>query len=85
MKTKNKKNRFREFIRSLAVFMAVTSLLLLTVNYVGAQDLQSTLGELNEGVQLPGFGAGSDQSPGHSEASYQPGASGITSAIYFIV
>ncbi len=80
------KHKIRELCKSLAIFLTLVSCVLLMVHTVAAQDLQDTLGEVNKGALLPGFGSGADQGgPAHSNASYQPGASGITSALFFII
>ena len=42
--------------------------------------LTQTLDKINSESKLPGFSA-----TGHDEASYEPGASNITSAIFFVI
>ncbi|HMR01419.1 MAG TPA: pilin [Candidatus Gracilibacteria bacterium] len=46
----------------------------------GSGFLQNSLGQINEGANLPGF-----ETAGHAQASYAFGASNITSAIFYVV
>ena len=91
----------KHFLKSLIVYLSLTSVLLTFTLPVMAQDaetdadtgtgqssstvggsgsLQNSLGRINEGANLPVF-----ETAGHAQASYAPGASGITSAIFIAV
>lgn len=78
--TKTKKEMLKDFTKSFAIFGVIASLALLIASPVMAQSLSETLGQVSEGTNLPGF-----EAAGHSDASYEPGASNITSAIFMMV
>lgn len=80
MKKNTTTSLIKEFIQPFIIFVAVASLALLVTSPAMAQSLSETLGQINQGSDLPGF-----EASGHADASYQPGASNITSAIYMAV
>jgi hypothetical protein len=74
----NKKG-IKKIISSLFLFFVVASLALTVASPSFAQDINQTLEEINKQAQLPSF----TQNP-HGQASAEPGASNITSAILYL-
>lgn len=77
---KTKTSVIKNFIQPLLLFLVIASLVLLITSPALAQNLSETLGQVNKGANLPGF-----EAAGHADASYEPGASNITSVIYMAV
>jgi hypothetical protein len=90
MNTKNKKNTFLKTTAIPFLFYLIFASFALSVIQFASPDvalsqtleeeLKGTLGEITKTTKLPGF-----DTLGHADSSYEPGASGITSAILFIV
>lgn len=85
MFNKIKKSAVLEIFTSLTLFLIITSLILFMAGPVMAQsgsaeETLTTIGGAQGGEILPGF-----STTGHAEASYEQGASNITSAILFVV
>lgn len=79
MQNKNKK---LGLVKSFGLFLLILNLALLICVPAYAQDadLEGTLREIGGQTQLPSY-----EGTGHSESSYEEGASGITSAILYVV
>lgn len=74
------KSHLKEIVTSLMLFSLLLANILLFVTPVFAQNAASgTVSELGNQINLPSF------DKGHADASYEPGASNITSAILFAV
>jgi len=67
-------------IKSLLVYLAIASAVMLLAVPAFAQDLKGALEGIGNQVQLPSF-----QQAGHAQSSYEAGASNITSAILYAV
>lgn len=78
--TKTKRDMLKDFTKSFLLFGVIASLALLIASPVMAQNLSDTLGQVSSGTNLPGF-----EAAGHADASYEPGASNITSVIFMMV
>jgi len=80
----NKKGKIKDIVKSLILFMCIAVPVLTIIVPVLAQSgggmVEETLGEIAKPTKLPGFDTAS-----HADASYEYGASNITSAIYFTV
>lgn len=78
---KNKKIRnILKHVGSFALFLLITVVALQINDMASAQTVEDTLRQINQGADLPGFETGA-----HADASYEEGASNITSAILYIV
>jgi hypothetical protein len=77
MKNKNKK---LGLAKSFGLFLLVLNLALLICVPAYAQDIESAIREIGGQTELPSY-----ESIGHSEASYEEGAAGISSAILYVV
>lgn len=75
----NKKNII-SLAKSLAIYLAIVSAVMLFTVPAFAQTLGSELEKIGGQVQLPSF-----SQSGHADASYESGASNITSAILYAV
>ena len=75
---------YKKFFTSLLLFLTITSgLLLVKAQYnegVFAQSITDPLTKIEETTQLPTF-----DTQTHDKASIEPGASNISSAIYFVL
>ena len=74
-----KNTKIKEILKSLAIFAVIASIALMITTPALAQNVEETIGQIG---QQAGYNT---EQAGHSEASYEPGASTITSAIYFVV
>jgi len=77
---KTNKKKITGFLKSFFVFVALASLMLTLSEVSFAQSITDTIRDVGTPSSLPSFETG-----GHADASYEQGASGITSAILFIV
>lgn len=77
----NTKTKFTELIKGLALFICTASIVLTLIIPIvaNAQDIGEALGEIKKESQLPDF------SNTHDSASYEAGASNITSGILYVV
>ena len=73
-------NFFKEIIAPLGLFLFITSLILTVPLAIAADDASSFIRSVGEPTELPSY-----ETTGHAGASYQQGASNITSAILYAV
>jgi lysylphosphatidylglycerol synthetase-like protein (DUF2156 family) len=78
--TQKQKKIFKEIIKSMSLFLLVTTLVMYIAVPVFAQDINSALQTIGNKTSLPGY-----DTTGHANASYEPGANSITSAILYAV
>ncbi len=67
-----------QLLKALSIFLAMLTLMMGITMPAFGQTLHETLTQINDKAQLPGF-----DTAAHPDASYEPGASNITSAIFF--
>ncbi|MFH1228708.1 MAG: hypothetical protein V1701_12510, partial [Planctomycetota bacterium] len=75
----------KEIFKSLTIFLAIATIVLTVhspalAQVEGSGFVQQTLGEIAQPTKLPSF-----ETSSHAEASYEFGASNITSAIFYAV
>lgn len=73
-------SQIKEFLKSFTVFVVLASLALGLSQLASAQGVSDIIRDIGEPTDLPSFEAG-----GHADASIEPGAAGITSALLFTV
>lgn len=71
---------WKNFLAPLTLFAVTTSMLLMVFVPANAQDLSDTIRGIGDTSKLPSY-----ETTGHSNASIESGASGITSAILYVV
>ena len=71
---------WKNFLAPLTLFAVTTSMLLMVIVPANAQDLSDTIRGIGNTSKLPSY-----ETTGHSNASIESGASGITSAILYVV
>lgn len=71
---------WKNFLAPLTLFAVTTSMLLMVCVPANAEDLADTIRGIGNTSKLPSY-----ETTGHSNASIESGASGITSAILYIV